>query len=180
MGNLFHTPTQASVACHFFFVRILTKSNDRICSMSIAEQTKLVSELDELHLENDLSESMASQAAISLKNASLYSDLQRSEAFLAEAQSLSHTGGFGWSVANGEIYCSAETYNIFELDRAAKPTLEMVLRRTHPDDRDLMQQALDRASEARSDFDEVMESCGCPSRLCDFEFRLLMPDGSVK
>ena len=148
--------------------------------MSIAEQTKLVSELDELHLENDLSESMASQAAISLKNASLYSDLQRSEAFLAEAQSLSHTGGFGWSVANGEIYCSAETYNIFELDRAAKPTLEMVLRRTHPEDRDLMQQALDRASEARSDFDEVMESCGCPSRLCDFEFRLLMPDGSVK
>jgi PAS domain S-box-containing protein len=123
---------------------------------------------------------LASQAAISLENASLYSDLQRSEAFLTEAQRLSHTGSFGWSVANGELYWSAETYNIFELDRAAKPTLEMVLRRTHPDDRDLVQQTLDRASEARADFDEVKESCGCSSRLCDFEHRLLMPDGSVK
>jgi PAS domain S-box-containing protein len=125
-------------------------------------------------------ELLASQAAMSLENASLYSDLQRSEAFLTEAQRLSHTGSFGWSVANGELYWSAETYNIFELDRAAKPTLEMVLRRTHPDDRDLVQQTLDRASEARADFDELKESCGCSSRLCDFEHRLLMPNGSVK
>jgi PAS domain-containing protein len=51
---------------------------------------------------------------------------------------------------------------------------------THPGDRDLVQQTLDRASEARADFDEVKESCGCSSRLCDFEHRLLMPDGSVK
>jgi PAS domain S-box-containing protein len=125
-------------------------------------------------------ELLASQAAMSLENASLYSDLQRSEAFLTEAQRLSHTGSFGWSVANGELYWSAETYNIFEFDRAAKPTLEMVLRRIHPDDRDFVQQALDRASEASADFDKVKESCGCSSRLCDFAYRLLMPDGSVK
>jgi formate hydrogenlyase transcriptional activator len=42
----------------------------------------------------------------------------------------------------------------------------MILRRTHPDDRDLVLQALDRASEARSDF--------------ELEHRLLMPNGSVK
>ncbi|HEY4050629.1 MAG TPA: PAS domain S-box protein, partial [Acidobacteriaceae bacterium] len=178
--------------CYFFSVRDLNQVNDRIYSMSVAKQTKLVGELDELYLENNLPpfafpsdrvtllELLASQAGISLENASLFSDLQRSEAFLAEAQRLSHTGSFGWSVANGEIYWSAETYNIFEHDRTVKPTLEMVLRRTHPDDRELVQQTLDRASEARADFDEVMESCGRPSRLCDFEHRLLMPDGSVK
>jgi hypothetical protein len=87
---------------------------------------------------------LASQATISLENASLYSDLQRSETFLAEAQSLSHTGSFGWSVRSGEIYWSAETYNIFEHGRAAKPTLEMVLQRIHPDDRDLVQKTLVR------------------------------------
>jgi PAS domain S-box-containing protein len=123
---------------------------------------------------------LAAQAAISLENAGLYSDLQRSETFLAEAQSLSRTGSFGWSVATGEIYWSAETYNIFEYDRGEKPTLEMVLRRTHPDDREFLQQALDRASEARADFDEVMEGCERPSRLCECEHRLLMPDGAVK
>jgi PAS domain S-box-containing protein len=109
---------------------------------------------------------MASQAAMSLENASLSFDLQRSEAFLAIAQSLSHTGSFGWNVVSGEIYWSAETFNIFEYDQAAKSTLEMVLRRTHPDDRDRVQQTLGRASEARADF--------------ELEHRLLMPDGSVK
>ena len=83
---------------------------------------------------------LASQAAISLENASLYSDLQRGEAFLTEAQSISHTGSFGWSVASGEIYWSAESYNIFELDRAVKPSLEMILPRIHPDDREVVQQ----------------------------------------
>jgi len=146
--------------------------------MPIVKQTEFVGELDEFYLENNLSpfaftsdrvavlELLASQATISLESANLYLDLQRSETFLAEAQSLSHTGSFGWSVRSGEIYWSAETYNIFEHDRAAKPTLEMVLQRIHPDDRDLVHQTLDRASEARVDF--------------DLEHRLLMPDGSVK
>ncbi len=160
-----------------------------VLCVPIVKQSKLVGVL---YLENNLTpraftsdrvavlELLAAQAAISLENAGLYSDLQRSETFLAEAQSLSHTGSFGWSVANGEIYWSAETYNIFEQNRAVKPTLEMVLRRTHPDDREFVQQALDRASAARTDFEEVMESCERPSRLCDFEHRLLMPDGAVK
>ena len=30
--------------------------------------------------------------------------LRRSEAYLAEAQRLSHTGSFGWDVASGQIY----------------------------------------------------------------------------
>ena len=146
--------------------------------MSTAKQTRLVGELDEIYLKNKsspcafpsdritVSELPPSPAAISLEKAALYSDLQRSEAFLAIAQSLSHTGCFCWSVASGEIYWSAETHNIFEHDRASKPTLEMIFRRVHPDDRDRAQQTLDGATEARADF--------------DLEHRLLMPDGSVK
>jgi PAS domain S-box-containing protein len=146
-----------------------------VLCVPIVKQSKLVGVL---YLENNLTpraftsdrvavlELLAAQAAISLENAGLYSDLQRSEAFLARAQSVSHTGSFGWSVASGELYWSAETYNIFEHDRAVKPTLEMILRRTHPDDRDLVLQTLDRESEARADF--------------ELEHRLLMPNGSVK
>src|SRR6266852_4341796 len=92
--------------------------------------------------------------------------LRRSEAFLAEGQNISHTGSFGWSVLSGEIYWSEETYDIFQDDRAVKPTLGMVLQRMHPDDRDLVQQALDHATNGKTDF--------------DIEHRLLMPDGSVK
>ncbi len=146
-----------------------------VLCLPIVKQTKLIGAL---YLENNLTpqaftsdrvavlEVLASQAAISLENASLYSDLQRSEDFLAEAQSISHTGSFGWSVSSGEIYWSEETYNIFQYDRAVKPALELVFQRIHPDDRDLVQQIIDRASEARANL--------------DFEHRLLMLDGSVK
>src|ERR1700737_2687446 len=92
--------------------------------------------------------------------------LRQSETYLAEAQRLSHTGSFGWNVSGGEIYWSEETYKIFEYDRAVKPTLELVLQRIHPDDRDPMQQTIDRATSERANL--------------DFEHRLLMPDGSVK
>jgi PAS domain-containing protein len=44
--------------------------------------------------------------------------------------------------------------------------VEFVLRRTHPDDRARVQQTIDRAVRGRKDL--------------DFEYRLLMPDGSVK
>jgi PAS domain S-box-containing protein len=146
-----------------------------VLCLPIVKQTKLVGAL---YLENNLTpraftsdrvavlEMLASQAAISLENASLYSELQRSEAFLAEGQSISHTGSFGWNVLSGEIYWSEEAYNIFEYDRAVKPTLQLAFQRIHPDDRDLVQQTIDRASAARANL--------------DFEHRLLMPDGSVK
>src|ERR1700740_1290250 len=42
--------------------------------------------------------------------------LRRSEAYLAEAQKLSHTGSFGWEVSSGKIYWSEETFRIFECD----------------------------------------------------------------
>jgi PAS domain S-box-containing protein len=92
--------------------------------------------------------------------------LRKSEAYLAAAQRLSHTGSFAWNLSSGEIYWSEETYKIFEYDRAVKPTLESVFRRIHPDDRDRMQQTIDRASEARADL--------------DFEHRLMMSGASVK
>jgi PAS domain S-box-containing protein len=153
-------------------------ANDRIDSMSTAKQTKLVGKLDEIHLEKHssssaltadqttVSELPAPLATISLENAGLYLELQRNVTFLSIAQSLSHTGCFAWNIADGEISWSAETYNIFEYDRTAQPTLEMVLVRVHPDDRDLVQKALAQALEVRADF-----------RL---EYRLLMPNGSVK
>ena len=41
-------------------------------------------------------------------------ELRRSEAYLAEAQRLSHTGSFGWDVSRGKLYWSEETFRIFE------------------------------------------------------------------
>ena len=93
-------------------------------------------------------------------------ELRRREAYLAEAQRLSHTGSFGWNPDTGEIVWSDETYRIFEYDCGRKPTLDMLVQRLHPQDRAFAQQVIDRASQAGTDFEH--------------EYRLLLPDGRVK
>src|SRR5258706_1246249 len=93
-------------------------------------------------------------------------ELRRREAYLAEAQRLSHTGSFGWKPDSGEIIWSDETYRIFEYDSTLRPTIDSVVQRVHPQDRALAQQVIDRASQTGTDFEH--------------EYRLLLPDGRVK
>jgi PAS domain S-box-containing protein len=117
-----------------------------------------------LHRAHDDLERLVAERTVQLARAN--ESLHRSETYLAEAQRLSLTGSFGWNVSSGEIYWSQETFRIFEYDPATKLTLELVLQRTHPEDRALARQVIDRASQERKEL--------------DFERRLLMPDGSVK
>jgi PAS domain S-box-containing protein len=93
-------------------------------------------------------------------------DLRRSEAYLAEAQRLSHTGSFGWRPSTGEITWSEETFRIFQYDRNTIPTVELVLQRIHPEDVALVKQTIERASQDGKNFEH--------------EYRLLMPEGLVK
>lgn len=92
--------------------------------------------------------------------------LRASTAYLAQTQEVSRTGTFGWSVTTGELVWSKETFRIFQCDPATKPTLELVLQHTHPEDRAARQKILDQAASDGKDF--------------DYEYRLLLPDGSVK
>jgi signal transduction histidine kinase len=92
--------------------------------------------------------------------------LQHSETYLTEAQRLSHTGSFGWKPSTGEITWSDETFRIFQYDRATKPTAEIVLQRIHPEDAASVKETIERASKDGRDFEN--------------EYRLVMPDGSVK
>ncbi len=168
-----------------------------VLCLPLKKQTKLIGIL---YLENNLAarvftpkrlamlELLASQAAISLDHARLYSGLsranarlerevnerlraeaavRRSEAYLSEAQRLSRTGSFGWDLSSGKQYWSEETFRIFGFDPTTEPTLELILQRTHPEDRALVRQAMDRVSRERKT-DSSLEQ------------RLLMPDGSVK
>jgi PAS domain-containing protein len=61
--------------------------------------------------------------------------LRQSEAYLAEAQRLRLTGSFGWRMVTGKIIWSAETLRIFGYDEAPPVTIDMVVERTHPEDR---------------------------------------------
>src|SRR6202795_3208599 len=92
--------------------------------------------------------------------------LRRNEAYLAEAQRLSHTGSFGWKPSTGEIVWSGESFRIFRYDQSTTPTVDLIHQRVHPDDAALVKQTIERASQGGKNFEH--------------EYRLLMPDGSVK
>src|SRR5882757_6587151 len=92
--------------------------------------------------------------------------IRRSEAYLAEAQRISHTGSFGCKAASGEMFWSEETFRIFGYDRGTKPAVEAILKRVHPDDKAMVQRQIDSATSHGKD--------------CNLEYRLLLPDDSVK
>ena len=96
----------------------------------------------------------------------LTQELRRREAYLAEAQRLSHTGSFGWKPDSGEIVWSDETYRIFEYDPTVKITLDSIAQRVHPEDRAEFQEVIDGASAGATRFEHA--------------YRLLLPDGRIK
>src|SRR6266851_3661363 len=94
--------------------------------------------------------------------------LQRSEAYLAEAQKLTHTGSWAWRVAGGDaLHLSEEWYRIYGFDpEYGPPAFEHLLQRTHPEDRDKWKGAIDRAIDRKSDY--------------EVEFRILLADATTK
>ena len=163
-----------------------------ILCLPLISQAKLTGVL---YLENNLARSVfapartavlkliASQAAISLKNTQLYRDLaerearlverteelRRSEAYLAEAERLSHTGG--WAVnRKGErriIYWSEESYRIFGLDPLqGLPARDWFWQQVHPDDRSRLREETREALRQKRDYVVA--------------FRLLLADGAIK
>jgi predicted ATPase/signal transduction histidine kinase/GAF domain-containing protein len=167
-----------------------------ILCLPLVKQTKLVGAV---YLEHNLAprvftqkrlamlELLASQAAISLDHARLYSELsranenleqevnerlraeaaaRRSEAYLAEAESLSKCGSWALKAATKEItYWSPERYRLFGFEPGAGvPSYEAVLQRVHPEDRTRW---LENTKEAER-------------RDSGLDFRVVLPNGEIK
>src|ERR1700756_1263381 len=94
--------------------------------------------------------------------------LKRSEAYLAEAQRLTHTGSCAIDGTSREIlYWSEEMFRLFGFDpQQGLPLWDQWVQRIHPEDRDKFRMAGDRT------FLEKVH--------CDVEFRTVKPDGTVK
>jgi PAS domain S-box-containing protein len=107
-------------------------------------------------------------AGVGIQHKLAQEKLQRSEAYLAEAEKLTHTGSWAWDVRTQMVlHCSDEMYRIFGLDPLETlPTRKNFRQRVHPEDRDLVDKRFERALRERVDsFDE---------------YRVLLPDGTVK
>jgi PAS domain S-box-containing protein len=91
-----------------------------------------------------------------------------SESYLAEPQTLTHTGSWVWRLAGRDaVYLSEEWYRKYGFDQAeGMPGWGKRLRRVHPEDRPRWQGIIERAIVEKSDY--------------EMEFRILLPSGTVK
>jgi len=116
---------------------------------------------------------IAIAAVLALKNKAGKDQLQeqvrllhRSEAFLAGAQRLSQTGSIGLQLPGAAMYWSDEAKRIFEFDDSTRPSLDGMLDRTHPEDRELLRSIIEQADSGTANLAA--------------EFRLQMLDGRTK
>ena len=92
--------------------------------------------------------------------------LRRSEAYLAEAQRLSHAGSWAFNLTE-TVYWSEENFRIWGFDpQQHPPSRDAVLQRLHPEDRDRVLESVYKAVRERSDY--------------VVEFRIVLPDGTVR
>jgi PAS domain S-box-containing protein len=95
-------------------------------------------------------------------------ELERQQAYLAEAQKLTHTASWAWRVSDrSAVHVSGELYRIYGFDPAeGAPTWEEYFERIHPEDRLEWKGTVERAIVEKADYDQ--------------EFRILLPNGMVK
>src|ERR1700738_2565939 len=190
--------TQESVILDDASTQNLFSQDEYVCqrrpmSVLCLPLVKQVNLVGILYLENSLAprvftpkrlamlEMLASQAAISLENAGLYSDLQqenivrkraeeelrRSEGFLAQGERIGDTGRWGWDVATGLVYWSKEHFRLFDYDpETTKPSNSLFVERIHPEDRFSFEEILNRAVRDKSDF--------------EYDYRIVLPDRTIK
>jgi PAS domain S-box-containing protein len=103
-----------------------------------------------------------------VKHNQVEAELRMSEAYLAEAQRLSHTGSWAWSPPPGDIrYWSDECYRVQGFDpKGEQPRFEEFLQRIHPDDRARIAEVIERAVREKDDF--------------EFDYRILHPGGEIR
>jgi len=98
----------------------------------------------------------------------LTQQLRREQAYLAEAQSLTHAGSWACNFVTGQIFhLSDEALRIYGFDPSQGPVpFERLYRATHPEDEPALREKFYRAIQASRDY--------------DLEYRIFRPDGTVR
>jgi PAS domain S-box-containing protein len=95
--------------------------------------------------------------------------LRRSEAYLAEAQKLTHTGSWAWNVRTGVRFWSREVFSIYDYEyQEMGPTWPQLLERVHPEDRPQIEERARMEASAKEWLDSQID------------FRIILPDGTIK
>jgi len=119
-------------------------------------------------LEQDTIKHITHLAGVAIQRKLAETARRESEAYLAEAQRLSHTGSWAWTPATGEMrYWSDETYRLLGFDpEAGPPRFEKFFGRLHPEDQDRVRELFGIAIAEKADFET--------------DYRVVHPSGALK
>ena len=118
--------------------------------------------------DQEIIEQITHLAGVAIEGKVTYDQLQRSEAYLAESQRLTHTGSWAIEPINREfLYWSDEMFRILDFDpQHGKASRQQMWQLIHPEDRDRVKELSDRTVREKKDY--------------DYEFRVVLPSGAVK
>ena len=91
-------------------------------------------------------------------------ELAESERLLASMSRLSDTGGWQLDLGSGAVRWTKQTYAIHDLPSGTGPDLEKALSYYHPDDRPILEQALEQAARKGEPFDLVLRLTSASGR----------------
>ena len=93
--------------------------------------------------------------------------LRRSQAYLAEAQRLTHTGSWAGNITRRQIHHSSEEHSrLYGFEPGSDPSFEDFNERVHPHDRALLTDAFESARDSGADV--------------DVHYRVVLPDGTTR
>ena len=117
--------------------------------------------------DQEIIERITQLAGVAIERKLIYDQLQRSEAYLAEAQRMNHTGSWAFSAEGRGAYWSEESFRMWGFDpQQGFPDLEIVRQRIHPADLDRVRGITENAVRTRTDYEQ--------------EFRIVLPDGATR
>jgi PAS domain S-box-containing protein len=94
-------------------------------------------------------------------------ELKKSRWILAKSQQIAHVGNWALNLQTKVLNWSDEGYRLFGYTPyEVQPSLELLISRIHPDDRHILEEAIDTAKNQ--------------NRLYDIDYRIIMPDGSIQ